>query len=245
MSSQREHWNRLSSLPPDASVIDRKDTRGDKNRYIAGLRNSALLEVLRARGVERPILDFGCGTGGTSTALVAAGRRVIGVDISEGLLRRTGERILDGSALFVRFDGKALPIADGCLDAAVTYVVLNHIMDDRHLLVVLGEIRRCLCEGGLLVAIEQVSRQPRISETDWQHHRTITGFLRLFESAGFSADAVDILRYSRFPTTYAVRYGVLGDAVFPLLRCIERATGRIFGVLPWGYHDVRFVLRKS
>lgn len=244
MSDQIEHWERLSLHPPDASVIDPKDRRGHKNRYITALRNEAIIARLPAPVADRPVLDFGCGTGSLSAALAAAGHMVLGLDISPGLLARTRERGLGSEHLFARFDGLHIPLATGTVPAAATYVVLNHIIEDRDLSQVLREIHRVLAPGGRLVAIEQVRRRARIDPAAWQHRRTIEGFERLFEEAGLRRVSCELVRFGRLPTTYAVAFGLLPERLWPGLRTVERALGRTVGVLPWDYSDACFVLEK-
>ena len=244
MTSQSEHWDRLASHPPDASVIDPNDTRGHKNRYITTLRNHALLEALADAGRDAPVLDFGCGTGGIAAALVATGRRVVGVDISTGLLARTRERALGDAALFLHFNGSHLPLATASVSAAVTYVVLNHLMDDDDLVAMLREIHRVLRPGGHLVAIEQVRRRATVDPVVWQHRRTLDGFVAIFKGADFRIEQADIVRYGRLPTIHAVRLGLVPVRLFHPLQRMERRLGQWFGVLPWDYCDVRFVLRR-
>jgi SAM-dependent methyltransferase len=244
MPSQIEHWDHLSSHPPDASVIDPLDTRGLKNRYITELRNRAIRESLARAGHHGAIVDFGCGTGGIAASLSAPDTPIVGIDISMGLLRRTGERTLAGPAVFVQYDGTRLPLADASIGAAVTYVVLTHIMDDPALATTLGELHRVLRPGGMVVAIEQVRRRPTIDPVVWQHRRTIAGYSALFRAAGFELAGADVIRYGRMPTTYALRFGLVPPRAFALLQRAERALGKLFGVVPWDYSDVRFVLRR-
>ncbi|KFN51261.1 hypothetical protein P873_03070 [Arenimonas composti TR7-09 = DSM 18010] len=203
-----------------------------------------MLEALGNLGLDSPVLDFGCGTGGISAALVATGRKVIGADISPGLLACARDRQLGDDALFFLFDGRGLPLASASVDAVLTYVVLNHLMDDHELQAMLGEIHRVLRPGGRVVAIEQVRRKATIDPAVWQHRRTRAGFEQLFAAAGFQIEQVDILRYGRIPTIHAVRFGLWPERMFPALRSAERLIGRLVGVLPWDYCDVRFVLGK-
>ena len=69
---------------------------------------SALIEKIAALvPVTSPILDLGCGTGvPTARRLTAAGHRVVGVDISEGMLRLAREQV--PAAEFVRADFREL-----------------------------------------------------------------------------------------------------------------------------------------
>jgi len=240
MNGHVERWNDLSTYPPDASVLDPADRRGHKNRYICGLRDQAVVEALATADAGMPVLDFGCGTGGLTRALVASGRSVLGVDISPGLLHRTRERNLGDNALFVLYDGNHLPIADASMSSATTYVVLNHIVDDGDLLAVLREIRRVLRPDGRLVAVEQVRSRPTCDAEAWQHRRTEAGFRAIFERANFTVTATTVLRYGHLPYIYAVRLGLIPECAFPSLRRFERWVGRYFGILPWDYCDMRF-----
>lgn len=240
--SQRDYWDNESALPLDASVIDRNDRRGLKNRHLAWLRNRAVLEAVACIGEDEPILDFGCGNGSLSEALVTAGHRVVGLDISPGLLARSAERNTGDKAAFVLFDGHALPVSDRGVAAITTYVVLNHIVDDAQLARVLGELRRVLKPGGILVAVEQVRRRQRMDVAGWKKQRTLQEFVALFEAAGFHVHAADVIRYGRFLTTPLIRLGLVPSALTPTLAIAERFVGRIYGIPLWDYCDVRFVL---
>lgn len=244
MSTQIDHWERLSSHPPDASVIDPNDRLGYKNRYITGLRNEAILRRLPSPHPDRPVLDFGCGTGGLSAALTSAGHSVIGLDISQGLLRRTAEREPGMGHVFARFDGQHVPLADDSVFAVVTYVVLNHIIDDSDLSRVLAELHRVLVNGGRVIAIEQVRRRSRIDLSAWQHRRTIDHFENLFARAKLRLVSREILRYGRLPTTYALKFGLIPPQLWAPLRALERSLGKRIGVLPWDYSDTCFMLEK-
>jgi SAM-dependent methyltransferase len=70
----------------------------------------------------RLVLDLGAGTGVASQAALAAGaRRVVGADLSEGMLRR------GRSGTPVLADAVALPFRDGCFDLVLAAFCLNHL----------------------------------------------------------------------------------------------------------------------
>ena len=244
MNDQIGHWERLSVHPIDASVIDPNDRRGHKNRYITQLRNQALLSALEDTSDESPALDFGCGTGGISAAIANTGRKVVGVDISAGLLKRTAERDFASGVLFLQYDGARLPIKDESIAAAVTYVVLNHILDEAHLLAAIGEIHRVLRPGGKFVAIEQVRDRQTLDKTAWQRRRTINEFKTLFASCGFDVSDASIIRYGHSPLIYPVSLGLLPASLYKTLYKLERGLGRRLGVIRWDYCDVMFTLTK-
>ena len=102
----------------------------------------------KARAGTKPILDAGCGTGGFLAKLAAAcpARTVIGLDadpfaVSRARLRR-GSLVCVGSI-------NALPFADDAFGAIFSADVLCHREADE--LTALGEFRRCLAEGGVLL----------------------------------------------------------------------------------------------
>lgn len=94
------------------------------------------------------VLDAGCGTG------ILAGRigddvgpaRVIGCDLSMGMLRRAAERCPRGA--WVQGDALRLPLRDGVVDAVVTTQAFHFLTDRRS---ALTEFHRVLRGGGLLV----------------------------------------------------------------------------------------------
>ena len=244
MNDQVTHWDRLSIHPIDASVLDPNDRRGHKNRYITELRNQAIVRALQPTVSTSPVLDFGCGTGGVSSAIENSGRMVVGVDISAGLLRRTSERNCKDGVLFLQYDGTRLPIQNESIAAAVTYVVLNHILDDAQLLFAIAEIRRVLKPGGRFIAIEQVRSRQTLDEIVWQRRRTISEFESLFTAVGFVVSATQIIRYGHSPVIYAVQCGLLPHPLYNRLFQLERTLGRWLGVMPWDYSDVMFPLKK-
>jgi len=70
-----------------------------------------------------PILDLGCGTGvPTARLLTASGRRVVGVDISEGMLRLAREQV--PAAEFVHADVRDLPADFGTFGAVTAFFSL-------------------------------------------------------------------------------------------------------------------------
>jgi SAM-dependent methyltransferase len=244
MSAQSQHWNRLALHPLDAAVIDPNDTLGLKNRYIASLRNEVILGALRECPPGAVALDLGCGTGGLSAALVGGGWKVVGIDISSGLLSRTRERSLGDAALFVLYDGLSMPIADACVDAVTTYVVLNHVVEADHLAAVLSECFRVLKPGGKMICAEQVRRRSVLDRDGWKRQRTLREFLDAFERAGLRLLHQGVVRYGRFPTTPLVRLGLVPRRLFERLARAERAYGRWWGVPRFDYCDVLFELEK-
>jgi ArsR family transcriptional regulator len=98
--------------------------------------------------------DLGCGTGAVSEVLAPLVRRVIGVDGSAPMLDEARRR-LEGRANVELRQGEleALPLEDGCLDAATLMLVLHHLPDPA---AVLAEVARVLRPGGRLLLVDML-----------------------------------------------------------------------------------------
>jgi len=102
--------------------------------------------------VSRParILDFGCGQGRLCAELLELGfTNVVGVDSSEEMIRAARARCPDSA--FVVNDGGQLPFENDSFDAALLFAVLTCIPDDAAQKNLLGEFKRVLRPGGLLL----------------------------------------------------------------------------------------------
>jgi len=107
-----------------------------------------------ARG--RIVLDFGCGSGENSLLLARRGARVIGVDISEPLVRLARRRLevngLAGGARFVVGSAHDLPLGEGTVDIVLGIAVLHHLNLDA----AAREVHRILKPGGRAIFKEPV-----------------------------------------------------------------------------------------
>lgn len=72
------------------------------------------------------ILDAGCGTGGNLQAMVGAGSRPVGVDLSRGMLR-VARRKLAGVPLAQADLGQGLPVRDLSFQAVLCALVGEHL----------------------------------------------------------------------------------------------------------------------
>jgi len=105
------------------------------------------------QGVRGRVLDLACGAGRHSAALAEAGQEVLGLDLSEDLLRAArgaeyGPRI---AGRLVRADARALPCAAAAFDAVVMlFSSFGYLGPDGDTLVV-REIARVLRPGGVCV----------------------------------------------------------------------------------------------
>jgi demethylmenaquinone methyltransferase/2-methoxy-6-polyprenyl-1,4-benzoquinol methylase len=102
-------------------------------------------------------LDFGCGTGDLTERLLERGKagRVIGLDITPGMLTRARRRALAGgyaaSVRHLRADGERLPFGDAQFGLVVSAFVMRNVGDRA---VAYREVARVLEPGGSLVQLE-------------------------------------------------------------------------------------------
>ena len=116
-------------------------------------------ELAGAHGLR--ILDFGCGTGVSTTALAAAlpvRQRLSGVDPSAESISIARSRGHDGLD-YEMLSGDTLPFADASFDVVFTACVFHHIERADHAKW-LAEIRRVLAPGGRFFLFEHNPNNP-------------------------------------------------------------------------------------
>lgn len=241
-TKQKIYWQRMAELDPDCAVIDPTDRVGHKNRYICRIRDDAFFSALRCKPLESKVLDFGCGTGGSTASLIKLGFNVKGVDIAPALLEHAIRRC--PQAEFFLANSEAIPLEDGSVDAAVTYVVLSYIVDNEALIATLKEMYRVLKPGGRLVLIEQTRRRQRIVEQGLKIQRSLDEWQHMISTAGFINENYTILRHGRFLTTPLIKLGMISEYCWPLLMRLEKTIARRIGVFPGDYAEVLFEATK-
>jgi ubiquinone/menaquinone biosynthesis C-methylase UbiE len=134
----------VSSVDYDdvAAVYDR---RYAANRF-DGL-DAALTDFVGSN-TALDVAEVGCGTGHWLAALVGRTRTVIGIDMSERMLRSA--RAAAPLASLVRGCAEALPCREATVDRLFAINAFHHFVDKR---VFLAEARRVLRPGGALMTI--------------------------------------------------------------------------------------------
>lgn len=102
--------------------------------------------LLGLTGAGAQILDAGCGAGRDMAWLEAQGARMIGVDLSRGMLAQA-RQITRGP--LAQMDLRRLAFQDGCFGGVWCAASLLHLRK-AEAPVALREIHRVLCPGGLL-----------------------------------------------------------------------------------------------
>lgn len=114
------------------------------------------VDELGSGGTAR-LLDLCTGTADLLLEALSrdADRRGVGVDLSEGMLRRGGEKLvrggLAGRTSLVAADGEGLPFASGVFGGVLVAFGIRNIADREQ---ALREIHRVLRPGGRLVVLE-------------------------------------------------------------------------------------------
>lgn len=124
------------------------DTDENRTRELAGV-------VLRESGLElagRDVVEVGCGTGRNTAWLAARAAGVVGLDLSDGMLRRARERVGSPAVRLLRHDVRTpWPLADAVADLVVAMLVLEHV---ERLAPVFREAARVLRPDGALFLCE-------------------------------------------------------------------------------------------
>ena len=96
-------------------------------------------------------LDIGCAWGRWSLAAAGNGYRAVGIDpslVNVFAARRIARQLGYTENIYIVADGRYLPFADDCFDAAFSYSMLQH-MSEQNVRLVLHEVRRTLAPNGV------------------------------------------------------------------------------------------------
>jgi SAM-dependent methyltransferase len=141
----------------EAAVRQGVRLSGETPEFFAQARVQFLVRELRRRGSfphVRRILDYGCGTGGTSRLLQAAFPcvEVVGVDSSAGMIREACSRNAQPSLRFEEL-GSPPRLRESGFDLVYSCNVFHHI-DPVHRPATLRALFDCTAAGGYLALVE-------------------------------------------------------------------------------------------
>lgn len=200
MSDTREYFNQVAG-----------EWDAMRRRFFGeGVRHAAIAAAGIGPGMV--VADIGTGTGFLAEAAIEAGARVIGIDISEGMLAQVTAR-LAGRPFDARLgDTASLPLSNGEADAVLGNMVLHHAEDPP---AAIREMVRALKPGGTLVITDADSHTHEWLRTE-QHDRWM----------GFDRD--DIRRWFEDAGLHDVTVGDTQEICSPTSNCGTRAAITIF-----------------
>jgi ubiquinone/menaquinone biosynthesis C-methylase UbiE len=182
-----------------------------------GVRRAAMAAAGAAPGLT--IADVGTGTGFLAEAALDAGARVIGVDLSEGMLQQVRTRFAGRPFEARRSTETSLPLSEHEADAIVANMFLHHAEDPP---ATIAQLARALKPGGRLVITDADTHTHEWLRTE-QHDRWL----------GF--DRADIARWFREAGLEEVTVGDTQEICSPTSNCGTQAAITIFlarGVKP-------------
>lgn len=151
---------------------------------------------------DETLLEIGCGTGQAlkqQAPQMGSEGRLIGLDLSAGMLRQAQGNLNDTAVSLLRGSGLKLPLAANCCDAIFLSFTLELFdLEEQHQL--LAEIRRVLGENGRLALVTlSTHEQTTPSSIYWSLHEAFPGVVDcrpvavppLLAAAGFSITQQD------------------------------------------------------
>ena len=165
-----------SKLSLEQAWHESEDFARDANSLIVGVYASGVFAEAEAWHLTalgdvagRHVLDYGCGTGGTTQHLLEQGAYVTGFDISLLRLQEARYRTGDSQATYVECAAEHLPFAGAAFDAVLGKQILHHLDLDA----AIAEVARVLRPGGRAVFLEPLIHNPLL-----EGYRRLTPHLR-------------------------------------------------------------------
>lgn len=238
-------------VDPERYWEERARTRGAiaadyQDRVLRAFETPLRRRIFFERVPWRPglrVLDVGTGTGDWAMEFWRRGADVVGIDISEGMVRLAREAAARSGAS-IRYEvGRVQDLPEehrGRFDLVTSITVLQHVMDDAELDRALARCAGALAAGGRLACMENTMGLRR-RNSRYMRFRSRAEWLRRFARAGFVPESVTGVRCAppalvlyqlyarvRWPGAYPQALTWDGRAWCGLLRAAD-AAGRIAG----------------
>ncbi|WP_136715540.1 class I SAM-dependent methyltransferase [Halorientalis salina] len=153
---------------------------------------------------DRLALDVGCGNGRHSELLAGHADRVIGLDVSRGLLAQARERIRDAdvrsAVTLLQGDASALPLSTDSVTVAVYVATLHHLPDRQLRVASLDELARVLSPDGRALVSAWSTAHDRFdaeagfdTTVDWTlpGGETVPRYYHIYDPEEFEADLAE------------------------------------------------------
>jgi ubiquinone/menaquinone biosynthesis C-methylase UbiE len=159
LNKSKQHWEDMGDLDPYWAILTEPGTKHGKwdveKFFSTGTDEiSGLMSTAKSLGLpmqHEQALDFGCGVGRLTRALAGHFQNVVGIDISDSMLRRAEALNPQPNCKFVLNDSDSLPFPSAQFDLIYTALVLQHVPSQESIRRYITEFVRVLKVGGLLV----------------------------------------------------------------------------------------------
>ena len=229
-------WGKLSQKGYLASGIDPGDRKGHKNLYIDTLQKVALEQVLELKGNE-VVLDFGCGSGRFSYWIAPKVKKVVGLEITRGMIDLAEKNRTADNTEFLVYDGLHFPVFAYPFDLILSVGVLQ-MMKGELLKSTLSSLAQYLRKDGRLYLIEQVSNNPKVGRPN------VEEYLQAFEASKLECLQHYPIRNGRWWILYLIRYGLIPQKWFSKIAVWEINKNRKNEDKILNYKDYLFLLKR-
>ena len=140
-------------------------------RYIPAEQGKVRLEhqhryaILKDIVKNKDVLDVACGEGYGSSFIAETARSVVGVDISDDVIRHASMTYRKSNLEFVKSNAIELDFTDASFDIVVSFETIEHLIEQAQML---AELKRVMRDDGILV-ISSPNR-PIYSEESGEHN---------------------------------------------------------------------------
>lgn len=196
MNKQKEHWEKLAKKNSKYYInSDKGRSISDSDFRESGLKTYTkyILEdkLLQSRDT---ILDYGCGNGRLTEFMASDFKRVIGLDISETMIKE-GKKRLSGfkNVELLEIDGETITLPNSSIDIVFSYLVFQHIKQKDMVINTYRQIFNVLKKGGVFKVLMRSDKQPDMnrwwSGVDFKPEEIKT----VYEDIGFKLVKIEAL----------------------------------------------------
>jgi ubiquinone/menaquinone biosynthesis C-methylase UbiE len=126
-------------------------------QWATTVKDEILPWALGGRELGEDVLEVGPGPGLTTDVLRTMAPQLTAVEVDPALASALAERMAGSNVVVVHADGADLPFADARFSAATCFTMLHHVPSVEQQDRLLGELRRVLQPGGVLVGVDSIS----------------------------------------------------------------------------------------
>ncbi|MBE9531963.1 MAG: class I SAM-dependent methyltransferase [Proteobacteria bacterium] len=161
LKKHKEEWEELGELDPLWAILsshEKKFGKWDLDEFFRTGTDEIFGEMASAKELGYPkehksALDFGCGVGRLTRALAKHFEEVLGVDISENMLKKGRElnKEIENCTFLLSTDERLGEFQDNSTDLIYTKIVLQHVPSTELIRSYIKEFVRILKDDGLLI----------------------------------------------------------------------------------------------